>query len=416
MKSTETLSQLKSSTGFTPLGDAVGNLTLGRGRVGVGSSAVPVHMAIVENKIASGSLGVKECEKLASLFRIVTTQKSPLLIYLDSAGAKVSEGLPALGAFRQMYRAAVEMALSGAPVVALLGANCYGGASMVAALAGMRVFSDNTQLAMSGPSILASSAGASALDEAFRAIAAVSIGVECRAKLDNANAREWKAAIPPAHAGQGALFAAHQRLGERLTGPMRHANAVQAAAANRKDLAALFPQGYDATEQDGVLAGRATHTETGEAIALLGLVDRAPLGAARAWLLADRVWTLAQEVSPPKRLNIVVDCEAHSAKLDDEKVMLSSYIADLAVALAALAKRGTYIETTVLGVLGGGVYVALAAASVNVNLLHGAHIQLLPRGAIASILGGEDAPAYQFADYLAARVAEQELRVGFLRQ
>jgi acetyl-CoA carboxylase carboxyltransferase component len=128
MKSTETLAQLKSATGFTPLGEAVGNLTLGRGRLGTGAGAgagaTPVHMAIVENRIASGSLGVKECEKLASLFRIVATQKSPLLIYLDSAGAKVSEGLPALGAFRQMYRAAVEMALSGAPVVALLGANC----------------------------------------------------------------------------------------------------------------------------------------------------------------------------------------------------------------------------------------------------------------------------------------------------
>ncbi len=439
MKSTETLTQLKSMSAFSPLGEVVGNLTMGRGRV----NNVPVHMAIVESKIASGSLGVKECEKLASLFRIVATQKTPLVLYLDSAGARVSEGLPALGAFRQMYRAAVEMSLSGAPVIALLGANCYGGASMLAALAQHRVFSDNTQLAMSGPSILAASAGASAIDESFRAIAQVTIGVDGRAKLDPANARAWEGALPAPHTGIEAAFANHQRLGERLATALRQRSAAPEAKVQRKDLAALFPVGYEASEQGGVLFGRArltnandkvtpnensalnenpTRSETkvpSEKTSLLGLVDNAPLGVESAWLFADRVWAMVNaemhQRKVPRRLNIVVDCEAHSTKLDDEKVMLSSYIANVSVALAALAKRGTYIETTVLNILGGGVYVALAAASVNVNLLHGAHIQLLPRGAIASILGGDETAVYGFNDYVAAHVAEQELRVGYLR-
>jgi hypothetical protein len=413
MKSTETLAQLKLLSGFAPLGDAVGNLTMGRGRI----HTVPVHMAVVESKIASGSLGVKECEKLASLFRIVATQKTPLVLYLDSAGARVSEGLPALGAFRQMYRAAVEMSLSGAPIIVLLGANCYGGASMLASLAQMRVFSDNTQLAMSGPSILAASAGASPLDEAFRAIAQVTIGIEGRAKLETANLRAWEGKLPAAQdAGMAAAFTNHQRLGERLTPTMAQGDDVEPEKIRRKDLSALFPAGYEASEQRGVLFGRAKLAETGEKIALLGLVDKAPLGASSAWALADRVWAMVNSPEPVRRLNIVVDCEAHSTKLDDEKVMLSSYMANIAVALAALAKRGAYIETTVLDILGGGAYVALAAASINVNLLHGAHIQLLPRGAIASILGGDEAMTYGLADYVDARVVEQELRVGYLRQ
>jgi len=118
MNHLDTLNQLKTETGFSPLGDATGNLTIGRGRL----NEVAVHIAVVENKIASGSLGVKECDKLTSLFRIVATQKTPLLLYLDSAGARVSEGLPALGAFRHMVRAALEMTASGAPIVCLLGA------------------------------------------------------------------------------------------------------------------------------------------------------------------------------------------------------------------------------------------------------------------------------------------------------
>ncbi len=412
MNHLQTLADLKARTDFAPLGDPVGNLTLGRGRW----RGAPVHIAIIENRIASGSLGVKECEKLASLFRIVATQKTPLVMFIDSAGARVSEGLPALGAFRLMYRAALDMALSGAPFTALLGANCYGGASMLAALARERVFSDNTQLAMSGPSILAQAAGTSALDEMFRAIAEAAIGANARAKLASNNAREWSgAALAADETAIGTAYVAHQVLAARLATGGKRLGDEQATPVSRNDFAALFADGYEAREHsgEGVVFGLAGGSE----IALLGLVDRKPLTAARAWLFADRVWVLANAKSPPKRLVIVVDCEAHATAIDDEKVMLSSFIADLAVALAALAKRGTFIETTVLGILGGGVYVALAAASANINLLHGAHIQLLPGRAIASILGGDgEASKYEVADYQKAQVAENELRVGFLRE
>ena len=172
----EALSHLKSQTGFQPLGEAVGNLTLGRGQLG----GTQGHVAIVENRIASGSLGAKESDKLASLFKVAAAQKAPLLMYLDSAGARISEGLPALGAFRHMYRAALNLAASGVPVTAVCGANCFGGASMLASLAGARYFSANTRFAMSGPAILAQSAGASVLDDMFQAMAQSAIGMDAR--------------------------------------------------------------------------------------------------------------------------------------------------------------------------------------------------------------------------------------------
>jgi Carboxyl transferase domain/Malonate decarboxylase gamma subunit (MdcE) len=413
MNHIQTLSDLKSRVEFSALGELAGNITLGRGRL----HGQPVHVALIENRIASGSLGVKECEKLASLFRIVAVQKTPLLLYIDSAGARVSEGLPALGAFRRLMRAALEAAFSGAPFVALLGANCYGGASMLAALARVRVFADNTQLAMSGPSILAQAAGSSALDEAFRAIAEASIGASARKKLDASNAGTWDGSMPPpdTNATESA-FHAHQQRRARLTLNAKRIDDELAQPVQRKDLAALFPGGVDAWEVagegEGVLFGKVNENQA----ALLGLVDRKPVTALRAWALADRVWALARAAEAPRQLAIVVDCEAHSTSIEDEKVMLSAYIAGVAVALTALAKRGTYIETTVLGVLGGGIYVALAATSVNVNLLHGAHIQLLPGRAIQSILGSSDETApNELGDYQKAGVAEKELRVGYLR-
>jgi len=423
MKPSDTLNAIKTETGFSPIGEAVGNLTLGRGHLAGGADAsVAVHIALVENKIASGSLGQKECDKLASLFRIVATQKTPLLLYLDSAGARVSEGLPALGAFRHMYRAALEMAASGAPFICMLGANCYGGASMLAALANERVFSDNTQLAMSGPTILAQSAGASAIDEVFRAIAEAAIGADARVKLSTANTKIWRRAVPEPVANTGSVWhQLHLELGERWKNQNRPQNAFTLGEPHvREELTALYPDGYKVEEEQGVLFGRAKVGE--EKIRLMGIVDRHPLTAQRAWALADRVWALCLSAKQlaGSRLNIMVDCEAHSTTLDDEKIMLSQYMANLAMALTLLARRGVYIETTVLRKLGGGVYVALAAASVKLNLLHGAEIQLLPGRAIASILG-DAAAAHTDGKagvdaYLAARVIDQELRVGLIRK
>ena len=133
----ETLQRLTSLAAFQPTGETVGNLTIGRGNW----KGVAMHVALVENRIASGSLGVKECDKLASLFKVVAMQKMPLLVYLDSAGARVSEGLPALGAFRRVYAAALRGVDAGVTFVAVCGANCFGGASMLASLASVRYFS-----------------------------------------------------------------------------------------------------------------------------------------------------------------------------------------------------------------------------------------------------------------------------------
>ena len=105
-----------------------GNLALGKGRL----DGRPVRVALVENRFASGAVGAAEAERLVALFKVATLEKSPVVVFLDSAGAKVSEGLKALGAFRAVERAGLDAALAGVPVAAVLGRNCYGGASMLA--------------------------------------------------------------------------------------------------------------------------------------------------------------------------------------------------------------------------------------------------------------------------------------------
>jgi acetyl-CoA carboxylase carboxyltransferase component len=404
------LDALRSAVAFEPLGAPAGNLTLGKGRL----DGRPLRVAIVENRIASGSIGKAEVAKLVPLLSIVAREKAPLVVWLDSAGARVSEGLEALGAFRRLFREALAARVAGAPLAMVLGRNCFGGASMLAHLAPRRLFSPNTQLAMSGPAILASAAGADALDEMFRAIAQASIGAPAREKASSAN-RAWepgmdvaawlREALAPGASSFDAFHERHQSLRTRLE---KGLTTRQPEAMRRKELERLFPEGYQALECDGVVTGEARRD--GAPVPLLGLVGTTPVGAERAWRFAQAAWRLA--IQSPVRLEVLLDCETHAPRLEDEKAVLTEYIVDMGVALASLAARGTHVELTILDRAGGGVYVALAAAATRVAVVFGADIQVLPGAAVASILGANRDAVGDPAEYRAAGVADVELKLG----
>lgn len=405
------LANFKTAVQFQPQGETISNLTLGRGVV----DGKPSYVAVIENRIASGALGVGECDKLTSLFKVIAAQRLPLVMYIDSAGARISEGLPALGAFRRMFAAALKASARDAPTACVVGTNCFGGASMLAALCRTRYFNTHSRLAMSGPTILAAAAGASPLDEQFRAIAEVSIGSQARIKLSPHHlAFDGKISFtsqPPQ-----TLFIQHQMLGEALQQAKLYAKGAT-ETVSRKDISALYPAGVEVATTNGVVTGRAKPGANSESadISIIGSIDRQPMTAARAYAMADVVWKMADPQTPaPVTLNILIDCDTHSSSMDDEKVMLSRYLTNLSHALYALQARGTTIHTIVLGKLGGGIYVALAAASVEMNLVYGSEIQLLPSKAISAILGDIPTTKSEFADYVKAGVAERELKIGIV--
>jgi acetyl-CoA carboxylase beta subunit len=397
------LDTFKKSIQFAPVGGVVGNLLIGRGVLEQASA----HVAVIENRITSGALGVVECDKLSSLFKVAAAQKAAIVLYIDSAGARVSEGLPALGAFRRMYASALKASLAGAPMIAVIGTNCFGGASMLAALCGARYYSAQARLAMSGPSILAAANGVSAIDAAFHAMAEASIGTLGRTQLDSLKERDFGVlALPEIDAPRWRHDALVSRL--RAAGQMVSLVSGAGDAIRRKDLALLYPEGYELSQQDGIVVGIANVDH--QQIRLLGTLDKRPITALRASMLTEQI--LALQRSPPARLDILMDCETHSAALNDEKVMLSSFLSTLSQVLMNLRNAGTLVQTIVLGRLGGGIYVSLAAASSEVNIVHGGEIQLLPAKTIAAILGENSPSTACFDDYRHAGVAEREIKLG----
>lgn len=407
------LEALSYAVSFEPSAESVGNLTIGNGKV----RGTPVRVAVVENRIASGSLGTLECHRLAALFAVTARERSALVLHLDSAGARVSEGLKALGAFRMLYRAGIEAVLGGGRIAVTLGRNCYGGASMLAHLANRRLFQESTQLAMSGPSIIATANGVDATDEMFRAMALAAISATARAKASPSNtvwtlgddvARWVEGALGPTADPAAALRERHEALGARL--PKAPA-ARPAETVRRRDLEKIYAEGCEARESDGFLEGHGTRAGRREEI--LGIVGKNALDTARAWRFADAAWKMTAQ--PPDHLEVMLDCASHAAKLDDERVVLTEFIVDMGFALAALCARGTKVGLTILGKAGGGVYVALAAPARRVASVYGAaDIQVLPGAAVAAILGESREESATFADYSAAGVADEELKLGII--
>ena len=390
------------------VGAPAGNVTIARGTLG----GRTVNAGLVDSRFASGAIGAKEAERLGALFRVAALERSPVVLFLDSAGAKVSEGLAALGAFRQLFRAGLDAAFSGAPMAALLGRNCFGGSSMLAHLAAHRLFSPATRLGMSGPAVIAAAGKMDPLDEMFRAMAEAAMSSAARTKASPAN-EAWApgsdlstwlaAALAPVADPAAAFLARHAALADRL-GPAEAE--PPAEPVRRRDLERIYPGGYEARESAGLLEGRGRGAAGEEPF--LGIVGETPLAARRAWQFAEAAW----RERGPGTLRVFLDCASHATRLDEEKIVLTEYVVDMSAALAAAAREGRDVHLTILGKAGGGVYVALAAPAARVSSVHGADIQVLPGSAVAAILGETREALPSFDNYRAAHVADEELRLG----
>ncbi len=262
-----------------------------------------MHVALVENRAASGShRAVLEAHRLAALFRSWPRWNARrLVLFLDSAGAKVSEGLKALGAFRALYRAGLEAALSGAPIAAVLGKNCYGGSSMLAHLARTRLFSPTTRLAMSGPAVIAAGSGMDPLDEMFRAMAEAAMSPPSRAKTSGANSDVDRRQRPEAVARRGAGPGAATRLRRfRRRATLALAETFREARGGMpprwKPLQpprprSIYPGRLTARAKFQGLHRRArAKARTGAEADLAGMVGDKPLAADRAWRFAEAAW------------------------------------------------------------------------------------------------------------------------------
>jgi hypothetical protein len=389
--------------------EARGALTAGTGTVG----GTAVAIAATDRDIAGGSFGVVESQALSALLQRSRADGAPVILCLDSAGARLDEGLPALGAFRQLYRHFLDLRLAGVLTLAVLGRDCFGGASMLAAACGRRVYSAGSRLAMSGPAVIQALSGRQELDaEDAQAITAL-MGGAARVRLQPSDrlcmdsSGDYRQAVLGWMAQRNAepqldLRKQHNQLGTRLLergmapSPLSNAEPAPPAA-----LLEVMPPGFQARTIDGVLIGRTTKTSPDT---FFGLVSREPVGALALWTLAGACVS-AGDSHPGEAVMLLLDAPGQAPTLRDERVMLSQYVAHLALVLSDLRVRGHRVTLQLLGEAAGGIYVALAAPAARVVALPGANVQMLPPAAMARVIGRDSARG-DVDDYLRAGVVD----------
>ena len=363
--------------------------------------------------IAGGSLGVVEAQALSALLEQSHAAGRPFIFCLDSAGARLDEGLAALGAFRQLYRHVLDLRLAGLQMLCLIGRDCFGGASMLAATCAQRVYSESSRLAMSGPAVIQALGGIAELDATDAGAVIALMGGAARTQLHPADrlcedsldayrkaARDWAAdcatAVPPN------LREQHTRLGTRL---LAQGMAPSPPRSVSGDLPAMLqeiiPEGVELHRMDGVLFGRNGKTSPN---AFFGFIDGTPVGALAAWTLAGECLAMAGE-RPGEAVTVFLDSPGQAPTVRDERVMLSEYIAHLALVLSSLRLNGHRVTLQVLGDAAGGIYVALAAPAVRVVALPGANVQVLPPAAMARVLRRHSEPG-GVEDYMRAGVID----------
>ncbi len=315
-----------------------------------------VRLAVTDRARAGGAFGVEEAAALQSLLERSAQDRMALVLVLDSAGARLDQGLSALGAFRRLFGAALKARLAGVPTIAVVAQDCFGGASMLAALCTRRLALRSARFGLSGPGIVEALAGKPELDASDPQAVAMLFGA-------------------PARLASGVFHGLCEDAAAALRAALETALADSAAPSP-----GLHVQ-HETLRKRLVAAGVAIPRERR---AWRGFVNGDAVTARDCWLGADSLLTNG----PAARLEIALDSPGQAATRLDESLALSEYVTHVSL---CLAQHDGQVRLTITGEAAGAVYVALAAPAARVIARRTASVRLLPPSAVARVLGTDSA-------------------------
>lgn len=341
-----------------------------------------------------GSIGPAEAAQLGEALALAGAQGVPLVFLMNTSGMRVTEGMQTVVALRTLLRAVLDARLAGQRIVALITHHAFGGASILASLCDRRAMHAEAILAMSGPKLIERISGREALAADDPAAVRALLGGAARAAASGATeacedaADAYRAVLlrwlsapacisaPDVGAWCRALRA---RLGSRVLAPATASSLDALDIPTRRTLLRLLGNGASVRRTGDLIVATGAGTDTP---LVLGLVGGGTATAPLALALAEQVLAVGPET---RSVVVLADIENHSAAPEDERVVLSEYLALLALSLRATHHRGHDVRVIVTGVSGGGIFAALAAGATRVEMLRDARIQVLSPEALAAI-------------------------------
>ena len=410
-------------------------IVIGRGRL----DGRPVLVAAQEGAFLGGTFGEVHGAKLVGLLRgAVSGAERPeaILLLLDTGGVRLQEANAGEIAVGDIIVALLAARAAGIPVVALLGgrSGCFGGGSLVAACCSGRAISEPGRLGVSGPEVIETTFGVEEFDARDRPLVWRIVGGRTRYLLGNANlytddtipafraaARTLIAEAPgfdaPTLDRQTRDYMAQaadmtgvrdateiwQRLGLPLdiqdvpddafrTAVAEHRRpgsvADPAVATQPFDLATLADgaldwQGDSWITPDGVIGGT-LRTETGDAIAMIGLVGGAPLGVDACVTLSRELAAITAD-APSRPILVLVDTIGQKMSRSDELLGLNQAIGQVAQSIVLARQRGHRVVTLLLGKAAAAAFIALVLMAERVAALPEAEPAVLSLAAVARV-------------------------------
>lgn len=354
----------------------------------------PVIVAATDPSQSAGSIRSDDAARLVMAFTFARAGSSTLVLLLDSAGARLTDGVEVLGGFRRLQRVVLQAAANGMPVVAVLGRHCFGGASLIACGADHRFYVAGGLFGLSGPkAVLALDPGASP-DDVLALYAN-----ERRVQADAAGEL-----VPDDVEGLRTLLAR-----KLVTSPPLRVDIdgvgdipLPGLPVDPRAFARWFPQGCELKATSHVIDGNARVDD--EHHLVVGLIDGVPVtpGACLRMTLLVRAISREPEGTP---VILLLDSPGQATGTDEEAAPFSMLLFRLATMVVRLTTAGRRVELWITGQAGGAVYVALAGAADVVVAWPGSRVGTLPGPAIDSVLGGR-APAIP-ADLVATGVIDR---------
>lgn len=118
----------------------------------------PVYVYAQDFTVKGGSVGAAHARKVAKVMDLAEKTGAPVVAILDTAGARLDEGIDAMNAYALM--AGKANAISGVvPQIALVLGPCGGIASAIAGMSDVTIMSKNGALFVNGPMVVSAAAG-----------------------------------------------------------------------------------------------------------------------------------------------------------------------------------------------------------------------------------------------------------------
>ena len=119
----------------------------------------PIFCYAQDSAYAGGSLGEAHADTIVRVMRLAGRSRAPVVGFIDSGGARVQEGVAALGGYGRIFSENVALSARGVPQISVISGTAAGGGSYSPALTDFTVMTEDTSMFLTGPDVVREAIG-----------------------------------------------------------------------------------------------------------------------------------------------------------------------------------------------------------------------------------------------------------------